>query len=155
MNNTHNVTLRQFAEVNNLALSRLRILIREDKSVRIAFSRKNVSHYNCLELDAWLVKNQFRFTLKNTYLPTENGELFYCSRCTGYVPIGNRSTKLSLCCVKCERAIVNSQRVAAKNPASPSRTVLPEVIKHKKRVNRVMAQREIDDLQDVNAWMLE
>ena len=49
----------------------------------------------------------------------------------------------------------NTHKVSAKDPETPSRTVDPVVIEHKKRVNRVMAQREIDDLQDVNAWMLE
>tara|TARA_R110000751_G_scaffold131418_1_gene233744 strand:- start:985 stop:1137 length:153 start_codon:yes stop_codon:yes gene_type:complete len=50
---------------------------------------------------------------------------------------------------------MNSQRVAAKDPATPSRTVDPIVKEHKERVNRVMAEREIDSLQDVNAWMLD
>lgn len=154
MNNTHNVTVRQFAEVNNLALARLRILIKED-NVRVSTVRKNVRLYDVVVLDAWLVENKHRFTAKNVYLPIENGQLFYCSRCSAYVNIGLRSNKLSLCCVKCERVLMNSQRVAAKDPATPSRTVDPIVLKHKKRVNRVMAEREIDSLQDVNAWMLD
>ena len=154
MNNTHNVTVRQFAEKNNLALARLRILIKED-TVRVSAVRKNVKLYNVVVLDAWLVENKHRFTAKNVYLPIENGHLFYCSRCSAYVNIGLRSNKLSLCCVKCERSLMNRQRVAAKDPTTPSKTVDPIVSEHKKRVNRVMAQREIDSLQDVNAWMLD
>ena len=154
MNNTHNVTVREFAKVNNLALARLRILIKEDR-VRVSAVRKNVNLYDVAALDAWLVENKHRFTAKNVYLPIENGQLFYCSRCSSYVNIGLRSNKLSLCCVKCERSLMNSQRVSAKDPATPSRTVDPIVLEHKKRVNQVMAQREIDSLQDVNAWMLD
>ena len=145
MNNTHNVTVRQFAEVNNL--------IKED-NVRVSTVRKNVRLYDVAVLDAWLVENKYRFTAKNVYLPIENGQLFYCSRCSAYVNIGLRSNKLSLCCVKCERVLMNSQRVAAKDPATPSRTVDPIVLKHKKRVNRVMAEREIDSINKDN-WFYE
>ena len=46
----------------------------------------------------------------------------------------------------------NTHKVSAKDPETPSRAVDPVVIKHKKRVNRVMAQREIDSINNDN-WM--
>ena len=153
MNEVHKVTMRDFARVNNVCLERFRILTRGE--VNPIGKRKNTDIYDESILSEWLTENKHRFTEGNVYKPTDNGSLFYCSRCIKYVEIGLRSNKLSLCCVKCERSLMNSQRVAAKDPATPSRTVDPIVLKHKKRVNRVMAEREIDNLQDVNNWMYE
>ena len=155
MKNTHNVTMRQFAEVNNLAVAKLRTLIKLDKNVRVAFTRKNMGFYDRVKLDAWLVDNKHKFNEKNVYMPSENGSLFWCTGRDHYVPIGKRSNKLSLCCVDCERVIKSRQVVVKKMTTEKSKVVDPVIKAHKIRMGNVMAQREIDNLQDVNAWMLD
>ena len=153
MNNTHNVTMRQFAEVNNLALAKLRTLIKLDKNVRVAFTRKNMGFYDRVNLDAWLVDNKHKFNDKNVYKPSENGSLFWCTGRDHYVPIGKRSNKLSLCCIDCERDLIKSRQVAVKKVSTDKQKAVDPLVKANKiRMSNAMAQREIDSINKDN-WM--
>ena len=155
MNNSHNVTMRQFAEVNNLALVRLRVLIKNDKSVRVAFTRKSVNYHDRAHLDAWLVENKYRFSDKSVYLPIENGSLFYCSRQSHYVPIGQRSSKLSLCCIGCERTSKSHLTIIANRTPKRGDTVSESVKKHRADMNKAAYKIEDKAIDDIDSWMNE
>ena len=152
MNNTPTVTMRKFAEVNNVTLSRIRILTGKDKSVRVVFKRKSINYYDVASLDNWLANNRHRFAEHNVYKPIENGSLFYCTRCERYVGVGFRSNKLSLCCVTCEKQAASRNTAVAKE-ATTGKRVEQHVIDKRKRYEDKMHERRLKKVDDVNAWM--
>ena len=151
-NKDKTVTARQFAEANNLALPRTRKLLREC-GVRISFARKNVNHYDSLMLDEWLLANQYRFSDTAVYCPSQKGDLFYCARRDHYVSTGDRSNKMSLCCVNCEKEIKSHTAVAKKNSPDKFKTIDPAVKRIKKGMADMLFNRELKHAGDVNAWM--
>ena len=154
MNNTPAVTMRKFAEVNNVTLSRIRILTGKDKSIRVVFKRKSINYYDVASLDSWLANNRHRFAEHNTYKPTENGALFYCTQCEKYVGVGFRSNKLSLCCVTCEKQAASRNTVVAKE-ATTGKRVEQHVIDKRKRYEDKMHELRLDKVNDVDSWMHE
>ena len=154
MNNTPAVTMRKFAEVNNVTLSRIRILTGKDKSIRVVFKRKSINYYDVASLDSWLANNRHRFAEHNVYKPIENGSLFYCTRCERYVGVGFRSNKLSLCCVTCEKQAASRNTAVAKE-ATTGKRVEQHVIDKRNRYEDKMHERRLKKVNDVDSWMHE
>ena len=146
-----NVTMREFAKVNNIDLARFRTLMR--KTVQPSFSRKAVNYYDRVKLDEWLANNKNRFTEENKY--KENVGLFFCSMRDHYVSVGKRSNKMSLCCVDCSRQSKSHQTIVAQRTPKRGDTVSPAVKKHHDDMVDMEFKRELSQLDNVDSWMYE
>jgi hypothetical protein len=140
-------TIRDFAESNNLALPRLRNLLKKYGHVKIEFTRKSVNHYDIEKLDLWLTENKKRFSAEAVYVHLGNGETFYCSRKSHYVPNSKRG-KMSLCCVDCEK------EATVKVESEPSlRGKVPQhILDFNERKERIRMARELAAIEK-DDWM--
>ena len=141
-------TVRAFAEKNNLALPRLRRLLKKYDGVKIAHTSKGVNYYDEESLDLWLVGNKKHFSETATYQHLGNGETFYCMRNSHYAPISNATKKPGVCS-ECEKIPLT----LTEKPASTRGKVPVEVLAHKLRMDKMTMARELKELNDVNGWM--
>jgi len=144
-----NITIRDFAKSNNVALPRLRSLLKKYGNVKVLFTRKSVNHYDEDTLNAWMQDNRKRFSDTAIYNHLGNGETFFCSRKAHYVANNKRSTKMSLCCVDCENVVTNT----VKTSESVNRGKVPQnIIDANERRERIFKSREIESII-ADDWM--
>tara|TARA_R110000787_G_scaffold102906_1_gene209115 strand:- start:835 stop:1287 length:453 start_codon:yes stop_codon:yes gene_type:complete len=147
-----NITIRDFAKSNNVALPRLRSLLKKYGNVKVLFTRKSVNHYDLDKLNAWMQDNRKRFSDKNTYSHLGNGETFYCSHSGGhYVENNKRSTRATSICSACEIKL----RTIVKPVESVNRGKVPQnVIDANERRERIFKARELKEInEDATSWM--
>ena len=152
MNNSQSVTMRQFAEVNNLPLARLRTL-NSIGGVKPSLKRKNTGYYSRVELDAWLVKNKSKFTEGINYQASDRGSLFFCSVRSHYVHVGNRSSKRSLCCIECDRETQSNQTIVENDDPKKYKKVSVIVKKLHEDMQDMDFNLELKKINNVNSWM--
>jgi NADH pyrophosphatase NudC (nudix superfamily) len=155
MTNIHNayidnghVTVRQFANNNDLNVQSLRNLVRHDDNIHSSFIKNGTKHYQLPKMNIWLIANKHKFEeghmrAKKPSILQDNE--FYCGGCGEYKEKVEKST--ALYCVEC-----SSKRTKPIFVHTGKLTTGEGVVSNRCGIAAIMEKRALDDVIS-DTWM--
>jgi hypothetical protein len=155
MTNIHNayidnghVTVRQFANNNDLNVQSLRNLVRHDNNINSSFIKNGTRHYELPVMNEWLIANIHKFAddrvrpKKPSIL--EEG-IFFCGNCGEYKPTAKKASTMH--CDECSDKRTKPVFISTKDVK-----VVAIDTSSRRGIAAIMEKRALDDVISDN-WM--
>lgn len=152
--NNASVSVREFANDNNIGVMNLRGFLRYDNTIKPAFTRGSTNYYKLELLTNWLKRNKNRFDgFTRAAKPVTRD--FYCTSCGDYPSIDLKSKKFN-CCMNCEKKATAAKLASVELDKSPNTNkIITPALRLKHRVDDMNHGRELKQLASVDNWMNE
>ena len=155
MKNIHNafidnghVTVRQFANNNDLNVQSLRNLVRHDNNIHSSFIKNGTKHYELPALNEWLLANIHKFADDRVRAKKpstlQDGECF-CSNCGKYYATDEKAS--ALYCITC-----SSKRTKPVFISTKDVNVVAIDTSSRRGIAAIMEKRELDKVIS-DRWM--
>ena len=153
MKNIHNafidnghVTIRQFANNNDLNVQQLRSLVRHDNNIHSSFIKNATKHYELPVMNKWLLANIHKFAddkVRAKKKSTLEVGIFFCGNCGEYKATAEKASALH--CNDCQDKTTSPVFISTKD--------LPVQVIHtdsRRRIDVILEERKLSRSLDIS-----